>query len=236
MIRHPVISAQEHRTLLGEIHLFRELSDDMFEALRHASHYLEVEKGTFLFHRGDPANGFYYLIGGCVKIVLISPRGDEKVIEIMRDGMTFGEAVMFIERPFPAAAQITEASRLLFIEREPVVELLREEPDFALRMLSGLSMRLHSLVQDVESYSLHSAVQRVIGYLLRELDYGDTDVVQRSEVVELPTAKFLIASRLNITPETFSRVLNQLSHKGLISVQGAHITIHDAEALSCHGQ
>ena len=83
-------------------------------------------------------------------------------------------------------------------------------------MIAGLSMRLHHLISDVESYSLCSGRQRIIGYLLREIP---TDG-EKSITVTLPTSKGIIASRLNLTQEHFSRILHELSEKGLIVVDG----------------
>jgi len=91
-------------------------------------------------------------------------------------------------------------------------------------------MRLHHLINDVESYSLHSGRQRIIGYLLREYPNGG----ERSVTVTLPTNKGVIASRLNLTQEHFSRILHELSEKGLIVVEGRKIHIPEVERLRFH--
>jgi CRP-like cAMP-binding protein len=93
-------------------------------------------------------------------------------------------------------------------------------------MLAGLSMRLHMMVHDVEAMTLHSATQRVIGYLARLEEGGE-----RSGRVTLPAQKSLVASRLNLTPEYFSRILHDLSAAGLIRVEGRDIEILDAARL-----
>src|SRR5690606_23587025 len=83
--------------------------------------------------------------------------------------------------------------------------------------------RLVGLVRDVEAYSLRSGMQRVIGYLLGDIDQRD-DLTPPIRIV-LDTSKGVIASRLNLTPEHFSRILGELSQEKLISVKGAEITI-----------
>ena len=106
---------------------------------------------------------------------------------------------------------------------------IERDPAFARKMLAGLSRRLHGLIGDVESYSLRSGTERVIGYLLRH----DEDSAQANDpnVVTLPASKSVVASRLNLTPEHFSRVLHELSEKGLISVDGREIRILDVAKL-----
>ena len=95
-------------------------------------------------------------------------------------------------------------------------------------MLAGLSVRLHGLIQDVENYSLHSSTERVIGFLLQLAGAPANGSID----IELPASKHIIASRLNLTPETLSRVLHNLSESGLISVKGKCITVVDVISLS----
>jgi CRP-like cAMP-binding protein len=100
-------------------------------------------------------------------------------------------------------------------------------------MLAGLSIRLHRLIQTVESISLRSPAQRVIDYLLQELD----EVREGLDVhVSLSANKNVIASNLNITPETFSRILRNLSDAGLISVEGKEVCIRDIAKLRTYDE
>ena len=103
----------------------------------------------------------------------------------------------------------------------------------ALRMLAGLSRRLHGLVHDVQAYALQSGVQRVIGYLLR--GHEPEDGASKGEVtVSLPVSKATVASRLSLTPEYFSRVLRELEDAALIEVDKRDIRILDVERLAAH--
>jgi len=81
----------------------------------------------------------------------------------------------------------------------------------------------------VESYSLRSATQRVIGYLLQP-DHDDDEAHGRT-MVTLPASKSVIASRLNITPEHFSRILHELTEAQLIEVAGRTVRILGMEKL-----
>jgi CRP-like cAMP-binding protein len=97
------------------------------------------------------------------------------VVQIVGPRQSFGEAVMFLDLPCPVFAEALVDSLLLHIGSGPVFELLETDPLFARRMLAGLSMRLHSLVQDVETYSLRSSAQRVVGYLLQHCPQNDAE-------------------------------------------------------------
>jgi len=98
-------------------------------------------------------------------------------------------------------------------------------------MLAGISRRLHGLVHDVEQYSLHSGLQRVIGYLLRDVDTASRD---EPVTVSLPVSKATIASRLSLTPEYFSRVLHELEAAGLVRIDKRDIHLLDAQALATY--
>jgi len=81
----------------------------------------------------------------------------------------------------------------------------------------------------VESYSLRSSAQRVIGYLLQHCP-PENDCQGTLELT-LPTSKQVIASRLNLTPETLSRILHDLTQAKLIEVHGRNIKVPDLRRL-----
>ena len=215
--------------ILSRLPLFQELAPEQITALETACRERRLSKGEMLFQKGDPAKGFFVVVFGQVKLAFPSSQGNEKVVQILGPRQSFGEAVMFMDRTYPVFAEALVDSLLLQIGASTVFELLQRDPLFARRMLAGLSLRLHSLVQDVETYSLRSSAQRVVGYLLQQCPQNDSG--GNSFDISLPTAKQVIASRLNLTPETLSRILHDLSANGLIGVSGKQITIKDANRL-----
>ena len=192
---------------------------------------LHVPRGEILFTRGDPCRGFYLVIYGQVKLSFVTPQGTEKVVEIVGPRQTFGEALMFAGKPYMVMAQTLSDTMLLHVSRDAIFTELERDPALAKAFLAGLSQRLHRLIHDVESYSLESGTERVIGYLLRHAEDAEEHGPQR---VTLPVSKALIASRLNLTPEHFSRILHDLSAAGLIQVDGRDVTITDVARLRDH--
>lgn len=216
--------------LLSRLPLFAQVEPETIATLAAITVEVRLEKGKLLFQQGDAADGFYVVVYGQVKLGFAAQSGHEKVIEILGPQQSFGEAVMFMGRPYPVFAQALSDTLLLHIPGDPIFSLIERNGSFARRMLAGLSMRLHTLVQDVESYSLRSSTQRLIGYLLRNADEADGNTAE----IDLETSKQVLASRLNLTPETFSRILHALSESKLISVNGKHITIHDVAKLNAY--
>jgi CRP-like cAMP-binding protein len=212
---------------LRRLPLFSDLGDDELRAVAAAATEIHVERGRNIVERGAPCVGFHSILYGQVKLGFVSPQGQEKVIEILGPGKSFGEAVMFMEKPYFVTATALEDCLLLHVAREAIFAELERSPVFARRMLAGMSRRLHGLVSDVEAYTLHTGGQRVVAYLLQ-------DAPASGEKVRLSVSKRLVASRLNITPEYFSRVLHDLATRRLVRVDGREIEILDADGLRAY--
>jgi CRP-like cAMP-binding protein len=217
---------------LANLPLFKETSPEQIERVAQGTRALHVARGEMLFHRGDPCEGFHLVAYGQVKLAISSPQGAEKVVEVIGPGMSFGEAVMFLEKPYPVYAQTLSDSLLLHVSKSVVFAEIERNPQFSRQLLGGLSRRLHGLVSDVEAYSLRSGAQRVIGYLLRDVRVPEPQGNQGE--VTLPIGKGVIASRLNLTPQHFSRILHELTARGLIAVDGRKVLITDLERLRAY--
>lgn len=213
---------------LANIPLFQELPKADIQRIAARTAAIDAPRGTVLFERGDSCRGFHVVVYGRVQLVLQSDRGNEKIVAFMGRGQTFGEAVMFLDETYLVTARTIDDSKLLHVDRESVFEEISRDPHFARKMLAGLSRRLHRLMLDVESYTLRSGTQRVIGYLMR--DYAGNDGTN-AMTVNLEAPKGAIASRLNLTQEHFSRILHQLANAGLIEVVKRNIRVPDVERL-----
>lgn len=184
------------------------------------------QKGHVLFERGDPADHFYAVLDGWVKLCRRSVDGQEVVLGIFTRGETFAEAAMFMGGRFPASAEVVNDSRLLTLRRETVIARLREDPDLSMGMLASTSRHLKLLVEQIEQIKGRSGVKRVGDFILRLCP-----VFEGSAVVGLPYEKALIAARLGMKPESFSRALARLRRVG-VRAERDHVTVADIQALA----
>ena len=227
--RAPAIKLQ---AFLANLPMFSQMSPGELDRVAQGTQVQYVEKGETIVRTGDPCVGFHVVVYGQVKLGFTSPQGVEKVIEIIRPGSSFGEALMFLDKAYIVFAQALADSMLLHVAKQTVLDELGRDPGFARRMLSGLSRKLHGLVRDVEAYTLRSGAERVIGYLLRDVPDG---LSEGAVEVSLSPGKSVIASRLNMTPEHFSRILHDLAAGGLIEVDGRQVRIRDLARLRGSG-
>jgi CRP-like cAMP-binding protein len=187
---------------------------------------IHLDEGQWLFRQGDPASRFYLVHQGQVRLFRLSPEGGEKVIEIVSPGQTFAEALMFLNTPrYPVCAAALEAADLIGIDARAFAAMLRASVDTCFIVMGVLSQRLRALIGEIDNLTLHDAKRRVARYLLAQ-------VPPQRHGFALEVPKGVLASRLSITPETFSRVIRQLTQNGLCSVHGAQVTITDRAGLS----
>ncbi|AKU20537.1 MULTISPECIES: Crp/Fnr family transcriptional regulator [Telluria group] len=211
------------QAFLARVPLFNSMRPEELDRIALGTTECHVARGETIFQRGDPCVGFHAVVYGQVKLSFVSVNGAEKVIELVGPGHSFGEALMFMGSPYIVSAQAMADSLLLHVAKPTIFREIQNDPGFACKMLAGLSQRMHALMCDLESYSLRSGTQRVSAYLLKEQP-GSTEIT-------LPVAKAVLASRLNLTPEHFSRIMSELSGQQLISFKGRRVTILDPDKL-----
>ncbi len=218
----------ETRALLRRTYLFSALNEDQLDTVLDSVRLVELSAGERLFERGQEASRFFLVMQGQMKLYRLSASGDEKVIEIVRRGGTFAEAVLFMEdRGYPVNADALTPTLVASFSSEVFLGLLRDSVDTCFRLMGCMSRRLHNRLDEIDALTLHNATYRLVAYLL-ELAGPEEQGQQR---VNLGVAKHVVASRLSIQPETFSRILKRLSKEGLIEPNGAEIEIIDVGQL-----
>lgn len=213
--------------LLTRSLLFAGLAEPLLHQLAAITHERHFGRGAAIFFEGDPANGFYVIRQGQVKIFKMSLGGKEQILHIFGPGEPFGEVPVFSgSHAFPANALSLTASDLLFLPRREFVSLISASPDLSLAMLAVLSQRLRQFAAQIESLSLKEVPSRLAAHLLYLAEEQ-----RRSDQVTLEIPKGQLASLLGTSPETLSRIFNSLSAEGLIRVEGRTVVLLDTEAL-----
>lgn len=214
---------------LKQLHLFDKLSDEQLSRLIDKLRVIEVRNGEKLFSQGMHAGQFFLLKKGQVKLFRTSVNGEEKVIEIIGPGQIFAEALMFREDgvQYPVNAEAVCDSEVWGFSNKLFKSILHESVEVCFRLMESLSKRLHLQLQEIDRLTLHNATYRLVSYLL----HNKCLEADGNICVHLTPKKKVIASRLSIKPETFSRILAKLSGDGLVAICGTTITIRDISAL-----
>lgn len=205
--------------------LFGAMPEAVVQSLLGTQGVRVYEKGILLFQQGEPANSFFLIVDGWVKIYRMTPDGAEAVVGVFRRAETFAEAAIFLGGRYPVSAETVTTCRLIRIDGELLRQRIRENPELALSMLASASYHLKFLVEQIEHMKLLSGPQRIADFLL-SLCLRTTG----SETVELPYEKALLANRLGMKPESLSRALAKLKPFG-VRVERELVTISDLKML-----
>ncbi len=214
---------------LSRCPMFERLAPLEIERIANSSRGIRFGTGDLVFRDGQPCEGFYVVLEGAVRVYKIAPDGRQRILHIVRPPNSFAEAAMFGDDAYPAFAEAIEDSHLVLVYREPFLRILREHPDCAVRMFESLSRWLHRLLDQLENETFLNARAKLASYLLREARRRGPSTGRCR--VELAVPRKDIASQLGMAPETFSRAQSDLESRGLIEVNGRHVTISDVATL-----
>jgi len=215
---------------LADIYLFQALDDAQRAAMARVTGRVSLAQGRRLFNQGDEITRFFYVESGRMKLYRLSADGDEKIIDLVGPRQTFAEAVVFMERHsgYPVNAEAVEPTELLGFDAATFLGLLKQSNDSCLALLSIMARRLRFQVNEIDRLALQNSTARFISYMLTPA--GDEKIFNGKRV-ELNVPKNVLASRLSIQPETFSRILSRLSRAGLIKVEKQAVTLLDIDGL-----
>ena len=188
----------------------------------------DLDSGEYLFREGEPSKGFYIVRSGALCVHRVNAAGKEQVIHVFRAGESLAEATLTTDQGYPANARAVQSSQILLIRKEGFVDMLRQNPELALRMLASMAVHLHVLVGQIEDLTLKDVETRLANWLLKQCPKPlGTDPF----VVVLRGTKRALAAELGTVSETFSRTLAKLRELQLVDVDGPHITIRHPQEL-----
>ena len=225
------VSRNSNERFLAGLPLFAGMGDADVVRLACFATEIRVPRATVIFRQGENCGGLHFVVEGQIKLTLQNARGDEKVIDLVGPGSSFGETALFLGEPYREVAETIADSVLVQLGRDAVLEEIRRNAGFSRRALEAVCRRLVQRTRDLESFTLHSGSQRVTAYLLNQLP---GTVNGAPFTIRLPAKKSIIASRLNLTQEHFSRILHEIQAAGLIEVGGREIRVIDAGKLRAY--
>lgn len=181
-----------------------------------------LEKGDYLFHEGDPAHGFYVVQRGAVNVHRVTAAGKEQVIHVFRAGDSFAEVALATPAGYPADARAVEPSQVLLVQKDGILELLKRQPELALRMLGSMSSHLRVLVGQLEDLTLKDVETRLANWLVKRCPNPPGEAPVK---IELTMTKRMLAAELGTVSETFSRTLAKFREQKLLTVKGKTVTV-----------
>jgi len=212
-------------------HLFADFSEDSLQIILQNSGILSLKKYENLFKCSDVARYFFLTRKGQISLFQTSLEGNEKIVSILESGQTFAETCMFTQNKcYSINARANSDSDVFYFSTAIFKQQLEISNKSCLIMMAEISHRLAVQTQEIVELSIHDAQYRLVSYLLDNSSQpGDPYCLPK---VKLSITKSLLASRLSITPETFSRILSRLKKQHLIEIKDDIIILSDYKTLA----
>ena len=182
--------------------------------------------GQTIFLQGDAARGLHVIVHGRVKVFKKSPRGRAQTLMSMGPGEPVGEVAALSGESYPATAETLETTETFYMPRDAFVDLIRSQPEVALRLLAALSGRLRAFASLIEDLSLKGVAERLAAYLLSLAPETGS-----SQTLDLGISRSELAAAVGTVPETLSRAFQQLTRAGAVETKGRRVVIKDRALL-----
>jgi CRP-like cAMP-binding protein len=221
---------EERVSFLSGVALFGGLAPDMVRAVAQQFGVKTVDRGGFVFLEGDRATSLNVLAEGRVKVIRENDEGREVILRQIDPGEIFGGAGGWGSATYPASARAQEHSVVLRLPAERFTALIREQPDFAMAVVSELGRRLREAEARIRDLQSERVERRLARALLRLANKTGT---RRPEGIELgvPLTRQDLAELAGTTLSTASRTLSAWDQQGIIASARERVTILRPHAL-----
>lgn len=224
------MSGHEATAFLQANPLFAALPPKEIDALGRVAHEDRYRARGYVFMEGDPARWLCLVKSGRVKIVRHSRTGKDVVLELLGPGEVFGGVAALERRPYPAAAQATEASVVMKIPADALVALAERYPSLVREMALMIGRRLRAAHDSVKSLVVDPVEARLATMLLR---LGERDGSKSKHGLTLPfhLTRQSLADMAGTTVETTIRVVSRWIKDGVVADHGGRLVLKDLDAL-----
>jgi len=194
---------------LNEVHLCR------VQSQMHVHHY---EKNSVVFYEGDESKYLHILLEGSVRLYKTAPKGTQIHMHYFHAPQVIALFAAFEHIPFPATCEFVGDGVVGLIPLDEIYECMKNV-NFSVSLVTALSKRMKLLADLLHKETIFTSEAKIADILL-----NNTTVFERLKNNE-------IASILNITPETFSRILSKFKKENIITISEHVVTLHKRESL-----
>ncbi len=181
------------------------------------SSIVKKTKKEIIFLENETGSNLYFLISGSVKLFRTNKDGKEAIIYFVEPGEFFAEVILFMHNKYPVSSMAIKNSELLSINSQKMFNIIKNQPDFALKFIGIITRRLSYLVNIIKNLSIMDAQEKFLNYL---------HIIKKDDnTIMLNIPKGEISLLLGISPETFSRVLRKLTDDKILEIKGKNIKI-----------
>lgn len=218
-------------SFLHNVRLFKGVETQTIQKFANNAVPRSLNKGSMLCFPEDQADHFFVMRNGWIKLSRSSVDGQEAVLDILTRNSVFGETALFGDGAYGWSAEVVEDADFLALPSKLLRTYVEKDPILAVNLITSMTKIRKRQDGEIERFILQNAPQRVGCFLLKLVP---TDVVEEGlpcPAIDLPFNKSLLATKLGMTPETFSRALKTLKNNAGLKIQGVTVQINDINSL-----
>lgn len=202
----------------NEIPMFANLDKKFHKELHDSIYMKRFTKNSIVFYEGDESDYFYILLEGTIRLFKTSPKGSQVQINRMKAPTTIGEYACFEKEPFPATCEFITDGVIGLLHFDKIYKYL-DDKEFSLGLIKSLTSKVILLSSLVHKETILSSEAKVADLMIEKISIFNR--LRNNE----------IAAILNLTPETFSRIISKFKKESIIIVENNKLKILNSEAL-----
>lgn len=215
--------------LIKKSYLLHTLPNEKLDELLVSSKITDFDKEDIVITQGQSAQYFFLVLKGQLKLTLLSSEGKEKIVKFVDAGDTFAEAIMFLQgKHYPISAIATKSSKVLCIPNEHYYKLLSGNSELCMKMLGNICLKMRGHVNEIEMLTILDASQRVLKFFYDLMPCN----IKNGESYPVTMSKKLIASKLSMRAETFSRILKRFEEQQIFAFNQHQILVLDRDKMA----
>jgi CRP-like cAMP-binding protein len=204
--------------------IFDNLSTGTIENILALSSFFNIKKNSKLFFKDEEVKYFYIIVKGSAILFENTSDGNQNILQFVKNKEIIGDV---FSKNYIYSAASNEESLIMLIPIKLIRSLVNDNPIFCLNLLKEFSARNKKIFNFLTRLKVNNAKQRVIQFIL----LLEAENPNESMEITLNFSKTIIASYLNVKPETFSRILRKLKNDGEISIKKNSITLLKKDCL-----
>ena len=205
-------------TELNEIPLFSKLGKNFCNELKKEIYTKKFNKNSIVFYEGDKSEYVYILLKGVVRLYMTSPRGSQVQIHRFTAPNIIGEYICFQKKPFPVTCEFITDGMIGLLHFKKIYKYL-DNKAFSLELISALTDKIVLLSSLIRQETIFTAEAKIADFILTKID-----IFNKLKQIE-------IAMILNLTPETFSRILTKFKQENIILIKNGKLKVTNREIL-----
>ena len=214
----------QHVQLLIGVEFFKGINEEELRDILSYAFIKAYENDEPLFFQGDPANAFYVIIGGRVKLTQLNDEGEQIIHHYPGVGEAFGIIAVLRQVDYPVAARAVGKTKLLMWTEEASKRILLNHPQLGLNLIRLLSKYIVDFQDRIKELSTERVERRIARSLLRIADQGGKHV-DNGIKIDWKLTRQDIAEMSGTTLYSVSRIISQWDKEGIVTSSTTHILI-----------